>query len=371
MNKIFKISLTAALVSIAFNTQAGINVINNESGKLSVDGNVELNFNFQNRESNSSNDNEFNQDGRVLIEFAGEKRTSNGHYVAVKAQPLFLTTGGFALDDAYFEFGKKNGWAIKAGRFESFDMFPVGLDVFLEYSGDISNGLYVDGAPYAYQMKEARGRGSDGQIMYHHTFGDLYVEVTAMLGDRSDLFDGGIGSTYHGKTIESAKDAFLVRPVVAYQMGDFRLAAAVETNLVSDAIVAEGIDISERTGYGLTGNWSRSDWTVNTSLAYLDAVGERNLSAGANVLWNNTGIGYVYSSNKYNSETSNWAHGNTSVSTVYASYAFRNALDIQDFSLLLGTYYSMVHNHLTQQSDAKAFNEHDDFGARVRLFYAF
>ncbi|GAM63199.1 putative glycoporin [Vibrio ishigakensis] len=64
-------------------------------------------------------------------------------------------------------------------------MFPVGLDVFLEYSGDTSNELYSDGSAYIYQMKEARGRGADGQIMYYQSFGNLYVELGTMLGDRS------------------------------------------------------------------------------------------------------------------------------------------------------------------------------------------
>ncbi len=62
-------------------------------------------------------------------------------------------------------------------------MFPVGLDVFLEYSGDTSNDLYTDGSAYVYQMKEARGRGSDGQIMYSQNFDNLYVEFGTMIGN--------------------------------------------------------------------------------------------------------------------------------------------------------------------------------------------
>ncbi|CAH1537967.1 glycoporin [Vibrio owensii] len=372
MNNTFKLSLAAVLVSTAMTANAGISIVDNEEGNFSVGGNVELNFNFEDRESNANDDSEFNQDGRVLIEFAGEKYTSNGHYVGVKAQPLFESTGNIALDDAYFEFGKKDGWAIKAGRFEAYDMFPVGLDVFLEYSGDTANDLYADGAAYSYQMKEARGRGSDGQIMYNQTFGNLYVEVGAMLGDRSDLFKDlgdNQGRRYHGKEITEVKDSFLVRPVVAYQMGDFTVAASMETNLVSDAIVAGDIDVSDRTGYGLTGNWTSGDWSVNTSVAYLDAVDENNMSVGANALWNNLGLGYIYSSNEYQSK--DWAEGDVNVSTWYASYAFRDVLEVQDFSILLGTYYTMVDNKLTQQSDATAFAEEDDFGARVRLYYEF
>nr|WP_319556674.1 carbohydrate porin [uncultured Vibrio sp.] len=372
MKNVLNITTASLLVLSSMNSFADVKVIDNEKGNFSIGGNVEINVNFQDRESNENNDTEFNQDGRVLIEFSGEKYTNKNYYVGVKAQPLFESTGNIALDDAYFEFGKKDIWSIKAGRFETYDMFPVGLDVFLDYSGDTANDLYTDGAAYLYQMKEARGRGSDGQIMYNHKLGNIYVEIGAMLGDRSNLFDGGVGGYYHGQQIDSAKDTILLRPVLAYQMGDFRLAASFEKNLVSNSIMANGIDISDRTGFGLTGNWTSGDWVVNTNIAYLDAVDENNLSLGANVLWNDLGLGYVYTTNQYeNKDFSAWATGDVNVSTVYASYAIRNVLEVTDFSILTGTYYSMVDNKLSQQASTSSFSETDDFGVRVRLFYAF
>lgn len=155
-------------------------------------------------------------------------------------------------------------------------------------------------------------------------------------------------------------------------MEDFKVAASVETNLVSDAVVANGVDISERTGYGLTGNWSSGNWSVNVNLAYLDAVDENNLTAGVNALWKNFGLGYIQSINKYeNKEFSSWAEGDVNVSTWYASYALRDVFEVQDFSILLGTYYTTVDNKLDQQSEVSAFAEEDDFGTRVRLFYEF
>ncbi|MDV6250929.1 carbohydrate porin [Vibrio sp. EA2] len=372
MNRTFKLSLGAVCVSFALQANAGVKIIDNELGNFSIAGNVELNFNYRDRESNASGDQEFNQDGRVLIEFAGEKYTDKDYFVGVKAQPLFESTGNVVLDDAYFEFGKKDGWAIKAGRFEGSDMFPVGLDVFLEYSGDTSNDLYTDGWAYTYQLKEARGRGSDGQLMYHQTFGNLYVELGSMMGDRSNLFRDGVDGTYHGNEIDKSKDSFLVRPLIAYDLGQFRIAAAMETNLVSNAVVANGVDISDRTGYGVTGNWSNDGWSVNVNVAYLDAVDETNFSTGVNALWNNVGIGYVYADNEYeNKELSGWVDGNVEVSTVYASYAFNDVLDVQDFNILLGSYYTCISNKLTQTQSDEDFKEDDDFGARIRLFYAF
>ena len=85
MKSTFKLSLAAVLVSSAMGAHAGIAIVDTEEGNFSVGGNVELNFNYQDRESNDNGNAEFNQDGRVLIEFAGEKYTSNGHYVGVKA----------------------------------------------------------------------------------------------------------------------------------------------------------------------------------------------------------------------------------------------------------------------------------------------
>ncbi|WP_375748664.1 carbohydrate porin [Vibrio sp. HN007] len=371
MKKVFNFSLAAILVSSALAAHAGISIVDSEEGNFSIGGDVELNFNYQDRESNDSNNSEFNQDGRVLIEFAGQKYSDSGHFVGVVAQPLFESTGNIAMDDAYFEFGQVDGWAVKAGRFEAYDMFPVGLDVFLEYSGDTSNELYSDGSAYTYQMKEGRGRGSDGQIMYNQSFGNLYVEVGAMLGDRTGLFDG---TTYHGATINknASKDAFLIRPVVAYQMGDFSVAASVETNLVSNAVVTtNGVDISDRTGYGLTGNWASGDWSVNANVAYMDAVDENNLSAGLNALYKNFGVGYIHATNEYeNKEISGWAEGDVNVSTWYASYEFKDVLAVEDFSVLLGSYYTSVDNKL-KAGTSQGFAEEDDFGARVRLFYSF
>lgn len=372
MNRTFKLSLGAVCVSFALSANAGISIVDNEQGNFSIAGNVELNFNYRDRESNPSGDQEFNQDGRVLIEFAGEKYTNNDHFVGVKAQPLFESTGNVVLDDAYFEFGKKEGWAIKAGRFEAADMFPVGLDVFLEYSGDTSNDLYTDGWAYTYQMKEARGRGSDGQLMYYQTFGDLYVELSSMMGDRSNLFRDGVDGTYHGHEIDKSKDSFLIRPLVAYNMGQFRVAASMETNLVSNSVVANGVDISDRTGYGVTGNWSNDEWSVNVNLAYLDAVDEKNLSTGINAVWNNFGIGYIYADNEYeNKELTGWVDGNVQVSTVYASYAFRDVLQVEKFDILLGSYYTCISDELTRLQPDTNFSEDEDMGARIRLFYAF
>lgn len=111
---------------------------------------------------------------------------------------------------------------------------------------------------------------------------------------------------------------------------------------------------------------------MNANVAYLDAVDENNFSTGVNALWKGLGIGYVYAMNEYeNQEIQGWAEGDVKVSTLYASYEFTDVLEVENFSVLLGSYYTTVANNLDATSSSEAFKEEDDFGARVRLFYEF
>ncbi|MGR5092088.1 carbohydrate porin [Vibrio maritimus] len=365
MKNTFKLSLAAVLVSTAMAANAGISIVDNEQGNFSIGGDVEFDFNFQDREGVENN--EFNQTGRILLEFAGERITNTGHVFQVNVQPLMESSGNVALDDAWFAFGAQDGWNLRMGRFEAFDMFPVGQDTFLEYSGDTSNELVSDAAPYVYQMKEARGRGSDGQIMYSQTFNNLYVELGSMIGDRSDLFVGG---TYHGATIDAdkTKDSVLIRPVVGYQAGNFGIAASLETNLVKNAVVTtEGVDISDRMGYGVTANYTTADWNLIANFAYMDAVDENNMTAGVNALYKGFGLGYIHANNEYENKKLTYTEGKAKVDTVYASYEFADVLQVDDFSIYLGAYYTTIDD----QTTAKVFEEESDKGVRVRFKYFF
>lgn len=365
MKNTFKLSLAAVLVSAAMGANAGISIVDNETGNFSIGGDVEFDFNFQDREGQENN--EFNQSGRILLEFAGERITSNGHVFQVNVQPLMQSNGDVALDDAWFAFGAQDGWNLRMGRFEAFDMFPVGQDTFLEYSGDTSNELVSDAAPYVYQMKEARGRGSDGQIMYSQSFDNLYVELGSMIGDRSDLFTGG---EYHGAPIDQGKtkDSVLIRPVVGYQAGNFGIAASLETNLVKDAVVTtSGVDISDRMGYGVTANYTTADWNLIANFAYMDAVDEDNMTVGLNALYKGFGLGYIHANNEYENKKLTYTEGKAKVDTVYASYEFADVLAVDDFSIYLGAYYTKVDD----QTTAQVFEEDTDKGVRVRFKYFF
>ncbi|MGX9520892.1 carbohydrate porin [Vibrio mediterranei] len=376
MKNTFKLSLAAVLVSSAMAANAGIAITDTETGKFSIGGDVEFDFNFQDREGQENN--EFNQSGRILLEFAGERYTDTGHIFQVNVQPLMESSGNVALDDAWFAFGKQDGWNLRMGRFEAFDMFPVGQDTFLEYSGDTANDLYQDGAAYVYQMKEGRGRGSDGQIMYSQSFDNLYLELASMIGDRSVLFgantfDDPAKVTYHGREVINNKDSVLLRPVVGYQAGNFGIAASMEANLVKDAVIvkngSEEIDISDRIGYGVTANYTTADWNLIANFAYMDAVDETNMTAGVNALYKGFGLGYIHANNDYeNKKITGWAEGKAKVDTVYASYEFADVLQVDDFSIYLGAYYTTVDN---QTDRADLFAEDTDKGVRVRFKYFF
>ncbi|MGR5063934.1 carbohydrate porin [Photobacterium sp. DNB22_13_2] len=377
---LFKLSLAAVAVATSLTATAGISIVDNEQGNFSIGGDVEFDFNYQDNDQadtlNTENkDSSYNQTGRILIEFAGERKTESGHYLAVKAQPLMDSNGDVNLDDAYFSFGEQGGWDLRMGRFEAYDMFPVGQDTFLEYSGDTANDLYRDGAGYVYQMKEARGRAtSAGQLMYSQSFDNLYVELASVIGERADLFgtnteDAGV--TYHGREVISNKDAIVLRPVVAYQMGDFTIAGAMEANLVKDAVIdTEGNDVSDRIGYGITANYTLNDLSVNANLAYLDALNEKDTSIGLNVLWKGFGLGYIYGVNDFDAK-SDFYDGKVKIDTFYASYEFADVFDVEDFSIYLGAFHTSLNEEGTRLNDGAMFSELDDKGARVRFKYYF
>ncbi|MCF4172333.1 carbohydrate porin [Vibrio sp. McD22-P3] len=373
MKNTFKLSLAAVLVSSAMAANAGISIVDNETGNFSIGGDVEFDFNYENfdREHPAAGESDYNfsQSGRILLEFSGERLTSTGHVFQVNVQPLMQSNGEVALDDAWFAFGAQDGWNVRMGRFEAFDMFPVGQDTFLEYSGDTSNDLVSSDAPYVYQMKEGRGRGADGQIMYSQNFDNLYLELATMIGDRSVLF---ADKEYHNVQIKSSKDSLLVRPVVGYQAGNFGIAASMEANLIKDAVVVQGVDgdvdISDRMGYGVTTNYTTDDWNLIANFAYMDAVDENNMSLGLNALYKGFGLGYVWAENDYESKkVGTYLDGKVNVDTVYASYEFADVLQVEDFSIYVGAYHTKVNDKTVQQD----VSEDKDTGFRVRFKYFF
>lgn len=368
----------AALIS-SMPIMAGI-VYESEAGELKFGGDIELDINVQNTqqgpiffEEDVETNDEYNQSGRILLEVAGE-RSSGFNYAGFKVQPLVGTDGNLGVDDAWLAIGNQtSGIELKVGRFEAYDLFPLGQDVFVEYSGDTANDLYTDGQGYIYQVKEGRGRGgSSGQVMLSHTQGDFYTEVSTLFGDRTSLF---AGDTYHGFEVDpggDAKNSFIVRPVAAWSPGPWTLAAGMETNVIDGAIVDErGEDISDRTGYGTRLSYAKGDFSVNANLAYLDAHEEDNMTLGLNSLWGGFGVGYIHARNDIDSVNEAAQSGDVisipgtyTSDTLYSSYRFSQVLGIDNFDVYLGAYYSRIdHEDMDSAEDA------DRYGGRLRFKY--
>lgn len=359
-------------------------------GDLKLYGDVEFNMDAESRKgsliSDRDNDNEkWDINGRILLGIDGYRNLNNGHFAGFTAQPLADMTGSMNLDDAAFFFGRENDWKIKIGRFEAFDMFPLNQDTFVEHSGDTANDLYDDGHGYIYMMKEARGRSdSGGNFLLSKQLDNWYFELNTLIENGSSLF---VDSTYHGRELVNDKNVVYLRPVISWTQDALSLSAAMESNVVNNAYgyydqQGKWVDQSQRTGYGAVMTWNglkndpENGVVLNLSTAYLDASGEKDFSTGINALWKRFELGYIYAHNKIEQfdqhslvgcEDDCWITdtGTYDIHTLHASYQIPNIMDMKNFNIYLGTYWSWLNE--------KGGNEEaqDRYGARVRFKYFF
>ena len=369
----------------------------NDYGELKFYGDVEFNMDGASRTGSltsvktSANKNwapgdkeRWDINGRILLGFDGLRKGANGKYAGFSVQPLADMDGKMNLDDAVFFFGQQDDWKIKIGRFEAYDMFPLNQDTFIQYSGNTANDLYADGFGYIYMMKEGRGRSSSGgNLMLSKYAGDVYFELNTLVEDGTSLFQD---SRYHGNALDNKKNVAYLRPVVSWAKDEFSVAAAMEANVVQNAYGykdAQGnfIDQSGRTGYGLTMTWNglkrdpEDGVVVNLNTAYMDASNEQDLTAGVNALWRRFELGYIYAHNKISDyagvicDNDCWIkdEGTYNIHTFHASYQIPNVMNMQNFNIYLGAYYSIL------DSDEKLSQGDDDdrYGARVRFKYFF
>ncbi len=334
MNTLVKLSLASVLVSAAINAQAGVS-IENDMGAFSIGGDVEFDLNYTDKDRLINNKvtskQELNQTGRVLVQVAAEHTVSGDRYIKMQAQPLLKTSGEVELDDAWFAMGKKADWELKVGRFEAYDLFPVGQDTMLAYAT----------ANEPYRANAARGRGDNGQVAFSKTFDSVYFEVASLFKDESN----------------ADNNAVFLRPVVSFQATDsFRVAGGLEVNVTADKKDAD----NDFMGYGVTANYSADAVSVNLNYAFRDfdtqtatqTLTEQS-TIGANLLVSGFGLGHVYAQDETKATK-------TKLNTTYASYEIANVWDVDALNIYLGTYYS-------KQSDS----DNKDLGARIRFKYFF
>ncbi|WP_434665432.1 carbohydrate porin [Klebsiella sp. B345] len=363
-------------------------------GDLKIYGDVEFNMDAESKRgllamtnadvSSDPTSDRWDLNGRILLGFDGIRKMDNGYFAGFSVQPLADMTGSMNLDDAVFFFGQEDDWKVKVGRFEAYDMFPLNQDTFVEHSGNTANDLYSDGHGYIYMMKEGRGRSdAGGNFLLSKQIDNWYFELNTLLEDGTSLYDNG---GYHGRNMEQKKNVAYLRPVISWAKDDFSVATAMESNVVNNAYGyqnAQGnfVDQSDRTGYGLTMTWNglNSDpdngVVVNLNTAYMDASNEKDFTAGVNALWQRFELGYVYAHNKINDyagvicDDDCWIkdEGTYNIHTFHASYQIPNVMNMQNFNIYLGAYYSLLDsNDKLSQSD-----DDDRYGARVRFKYFF
>ncbi|MGY5579893.1 carbohydrate porin [Vibrio cincinnatiensis] len=332
-NTFGKLSLASVLVSTALAANAGISV-ENEMGLFTIGGDVEYDLNFTDKERGNSDKQNFNQDGRILVQIAAERAVANDHYLKVQVQPLLKSSGDVNLDDAFFAIGRQADWELKIGRFEAFDMFPVGQDTMLDFAKvDVNNNVIEP-----YRLKEARGRGDYGQVSYAKSFDNLYFELASLFKENNST--------------DADKNAVFVRPVLAFQATDsLRFAAGMEANLTAD----KKDEANDYIGYGATIQYAVQDFSLDLSYAYrdFDTVKQDDTSIGAVIQYKRFGLGHIYSETDTGSKEK--------MNTTWASYEIANVMDVQDFSIYLGSYFSKVDNDSDDQ----------DVGVRVRFKYFF
>ncbi len=286
-----------------------------------------------------------------------------------------------------FYFGQENDWKIKVGRFEAYDMFPLNQDTFVEHSGNTANDLYDDGSGYIYMMKEGRGRSdAGGNFLLSKQVDNWYFEVNSLLEDGTSLYQD---AEFHGRDMEQQKNVIYLRPVIAYSQDEFSISAAMESNVINNAYGytnsnGKFIDQSDRTGYGLTMTWNgqktdpENGIVVNLNTAYLDANNEKDFTAAANALWRNFELGYIYAHNtiddyagliKHDDDDWIYNEGTYDIHTIHASYLIPDVMNMKNFNIYLGAYYSMINS---DNDNAKNHTDNDDrYGARVRFKYYF
>ncbi|HGS4462137.1 TPA: carbohydrate porin [Vibrio metschnikovii] len=335
-NTFGKLSLASVLVSAALAANAGISV-ENEQGLFTIGGDVEYDLNFVDKDRSNQGTQDFSQSGRILVQIAAEREVANDHYLRVQVQPLLKSSGDVDLDDAFFAIGRQADWELKIGRFEGFDMFPVGQDTMLDFARTNAAGDVIE----PYRMKDARGRGDYGQVSYAKSIDSLYFELGTLFKQQED------------KVNKADKNAIFVRPVVAFQATDsLRFAAGLEANLTSD----KKDENNNFIGYGATVNYSVQDFSLDLSYAYRDfdvIDTKEDTSIGAVIQYKRFGLGHIYSQADTGSKEK--------MNTTWASYEIANVMNVQDFSIYLGSYFSKVDNAADDQ----------DVGVRVRFKYFF
>jgi|DEB19_MinimDraft_2_1074335.scaffolds.fasta_scaffold10777_1 hypothetical protein len=296
---------------------AAVLALGSSAFAVTFDANLELDNTYRNGSYVGTADQGLSQGGRVEMNAAG--KAGANLFVAGRASFLAKKDGTAGTDDMWVQFGSATS-ALKLGRFEAADLFPLVGDTLINHAGAV------------YGTNTLRGRKDGSQF---------HAAATTSLGNGLSLEFG---------VVETKSAAKGVRPVVSYAAGAFSLSAALESGKY-----VSGNDVS---GAGATASYNLGTAKLTGSVAKgkSDAATRNAQSSFALTLAAaGLSVGVISAANEA-------AVGEDKVSTVYASYSMP-LFDIKGASVTPAISSS------TGKTGAGV--ETSENSLRVRLNYAF
>lgn len=314
-------ALTLVPVAAALSL-AGPALANDHGPALSFDANVEIDTDAV---GGKGRDTEYDMGGRLELNVFGEQRVGD-HFVRGRGTALLKKDGDVATDDMWGMVGSDQ-WDVQIGRFEAYNLFPLGKDTIV---------VHAEGAS-VYEANAARGRASDGgQLAVHaHPSDTLSFELATLYGegDSTRAFSG-------------------VRPAVHYAGPSFSVTAGFEHVKYDE----EAETVVDHDGYGVTLGIDLAGARVNLNAAYKDDnLGDDVTTLGANATYGPFGLGYINSREHVSGES------NPQVNTLYAAYTVP----------FFGFDNANVTFAATTSRTNSAGGDNEEHGARLRFFYAF
>lgn len=305
---------------------AGPGLADDHGTSLAFDANVEIDTDAVDRRGQ---DTEYDMGGRLELNVFGEHRVGE-HFVRGRGTALLKKDGEVATDDMWGMVGGHR-WDVQIGRFEAFDLFPLGKDTIVEHAEGAS----------VYQANAARGRASDGgQLAAHfHPSEALSFELASLYGEG-----------------DGTRALSGVRPAVRYAGPGFSVTGGFEHVKYDDEDNGVTETVVDHDGYGVTLGIDLAGAWLNLNAAYKDDnLGDDVTTLGANVTYGRFGLGYINSREHVSGET------NPQINSFYAAYTvpffgFENA--------------NVTLAATTSQANSAAGSD-EVHGARVRFFYAF
>ncbi|WP_028488074.1 carbohydrate porin [Thiothrix lacustris] len=251
-------------------------------------GDVELDITSNDRSDSGNN---FTHGGRIKLNAVGESKGED-YFIKGVAQPLVPFQGNtLGYDDVYLQMGREK-WDVQIGRFEAFNLFPLGKDTLITHAGA--------GEAKVYEANKVRGRKNDAlHVALHSNPSDqLKLEMGLMANKAGD------------------DDSFTgVRPAMQYKIGNTTLHAGFES--VSDK-ATDGTKLTQN-GVGLGAAFKLGATDVNASVSHLKekntGLADANVtSLGVNMQRGALGGGWITST------TDNGAAADPKVNTLYATY---------------------------------------------------